>query len=80
MAKLELSTELPLEWLTVGEAASYLRVSKRTIYRWTRDGKIPAYLIGNHRNRRYRRDDLDKVPRLVDMQTFSSRKAEELND
>ena len=66
MARVELSTEGPLEWLTVGEAAHYLRVSKRTIYRWTRDGKVPAYLIGNHRNRRYRKDDLDKLPRLLD--------------
>jgi len=80
MARVELSSEVPLEWLTVGEAARYLRVSKRTIYRWTRDGKLPAYLIGNHRNRRYRREDLDKVPRLVDMQMFSSMKTEELND
>ena len=80
MARVELSPEIPLEWLTVGEAARYLRVSKRTIYRWTRDGKLPAYLIGNHRNRRYKRDDLDKVPRLVDTRMFSSRKLEEAND
>ena len=80
MEKVELSTGVLLEWLTVGEAARYLRVTKRTIYRWTRDGKLPAYLIGNHRNRRYRRDDLDKVPCLVDTQMFSSTKAEELND
>ena len=80
MVKVDLSKEVPLEWLTVGEAACYLRVSKRTIYRWTRDGKLPTYLIGNHRNRRYRRDDLDKVPRLVDTQMFSSTKPEEAND
>ena len=80
MARVKLSSEVPIEWLTVGEAARYLRVSKRTIYRWTRDGKLPAYLIGNHRNRRYRRDDLDKVPRLVDMQVFYSMKTDGLND
>ena len=80
MVKVDLSNDVPFEWLTVGEAAHYLRVSKRTIYRWTRDGKLPAYLIGNHRNRRYRRNDLDKVPRLVDTQMLSSTKAEEDND
>ena len=80
MVKIDLSEEVPLEWLTVGEAARYLRVSKRTIYRWTKNGKLPAYLIGNHRNRRYRKDDLDKVPRLVNTQMFSSTKPEEAND
>ena len=80
MVKVALSNEVPLEWLTVREAACYMRVSKRTIYRWTRDGKLPAYLIGNHRNRRYKRADLDKVPHLVDTQMFSSTKAEEADD
>jgi len=61
--KVELSMEMPLEWFTVGEAARYLRVSKRTIYKWSSDGRLPAYLIGNSRHRRYRKDDLDKVPR-----------------
>jgi len=60
--------EMPIEWLTVEEAARYLRVSKRTIYKWSRDGRLPAYLIGNRKHRRYRRDDLDRVPRLVDPQ------------
>ena len=68
MARVESFPEVPLEWLTVGEAARYLRVSKRTIYRWTKDGKLPAYMIGNHRIRRYRRDDLDKVPRPAELQ------------
>jgi excisionase family DNA binding protein len=57
--------EIPIEWFTVEEAARHLRVSKRTIYKWTKDGKLPTYLIGNHRYRRYRRDDLDKLPRLI---------------
>lgn len=68
MAKVELSMEMPIEWFTVEEAARYLRVSKRTIYKWSRHGRLPAYLIGNRRHRRYRKDDLDKVPRLADPQ------------
>ena len=60
--------KVPIEWFTVEEAAHYLRVSKRTIYKWSRNGRLPAYLIGDHRHRRYRKDDLDKVPRLAGKQ------------
>jgi len=63
-----LSMRVPIEWFTVEEAALYLRVSKRTIYKWSRNGRLPAYLIGDHRHRRYRKDDLDKVPRPADKQ------------
>ena len=55
------------EWFRVGEAAEYLRVSKRTIYRWASEGRLPTYIIGERRHRRYRKDDLDKVPRLADI-------------
>lgn len=59
----QVTDQLPTEWLTVDEAASYLRVSRRTIYRWSEAGRLPAYVIGDYRNRRYRRTDLDSVPR-----------------
>ncbi len=51
------------EWFTVGEAAEYLCVSKRTIYKLTKEGRLPAFRIGTERHRRFRREDLDKVPR-----------------
>ena len=51
------------EWFTVDEAAEYLRVSRRTIYELTRADKLPAYLLGKQRHRRFRRDDLDAVLR-----------------
>jgi excisionase family DNA binding protein len=54
------------EWFTVEEAAEYLRVSKRTIYKLTKEGRLPAFRIGQKRHRRYRKEDLDKVPRLTD--------------
>lgn len=60
--------EIPVEWFTVEEAARYLRVSKRTIYKWSREGRLSAYLIGSRRHRRYRKDDLDKVPRRAELQ------------
>jgi excisionase family DNA binding protein len=51
------------EWFTVEEAAEYLCVSKRTIYKLTKEGRLPAFRIGQERHRRFRKDDLDKVPR-----------------
>ena len=51
------------EWFTVEEAAEYLRVSKRTIYKLTEGGRLPAFRIGKERHRRFRKEDLNKVPR-----------------
>jgi len=51
------------EWFTVTEAAEYLRVSRRTIYKMTVEGRLPAFRIGRERHRRFRKEDLDKVPR-----------------
>lgn len=50
------------EWFTVEEAAEYLCVSKRTIYKLTKEGRLPAFRIGKERHRRFRKEDLDKVP------------------
>jgi len=52
------------EWFTVEEAAEYLRVSKRTIYKMTKEGRLPAFRIGRERHRRFLKEDLDKVPQL----------------
>jgi excisionase family DNA binding protein len=51
------------EWFTIEEAAEYLCVSKRTIYKLTQGGRLPAFFIGQERHRRFRKEDLDKVPR-----------------
>jgi len=51
------------EWFTVEEAAEYLCVSRRTIYKLTKEGRLPAFRIGKERHRRFRREDIDKVPR-----------------
>ena len=50
------------EWFTVEEAAEYLRVSKRTIYKFTEEGRLQSFRIGKERHRRFRKEDLDKVP------------------
>ena len=54
------------EWFTVKEAAEYLCVSKRTIYKLTQEGRLPAYRLGRERHRRFRKQDLDKVPRIAE--------------
>lgn len=54
------------EWFTVKEAAEYLCVSKRTIYKLTQKGRLPAYRLGRERHRRFRKQDLDKVPRTAE--------------
>ena len=51
------------EWFTIEEAAEYLCVSRRTIYKLTQEGRLPAFRIGRERHRRFRKEDLDKVPR-----------------
>jgi excisionase family DNA binding protein len=33
--------------LTVGEVAEYLRVSRVTVWRWCKSGKLPAFKIGH---------------------------------
>ena len=58
------------EWFTVEEAAQYLCVSKRTIYKLTKEDRLPAFRIGKERHRRFRKEDLDRVP-LPDEQSRS---------
>jgi len=46
------------EWLTLGQAASYLGVAQSTVRKWSDGGRLPAfYTPGGHR--RFRRADLD---------------------
>ena len=51
--------EAPGEWLTVAEAADYLRVSKDTIYRWAKQGKLTLYKLG--KLTRLKRSELDEL-------------------
>ena len=53
-----------IQWMTVEEAAGYLRLSRRTIYKMVQDGRLPAYRIGTQRHRRFRKDDLDNALQL----------------
>ena len=45
------------DWLTLGQAATFLGVAQSTIRKWSDQGRVPAfYTPGGHR--RYRRGDL----------------------
>ncbi len=52
------------EWYSVGEAATYLSVSKRTVQQLIRDGEMVAYRVGRGGHHRIRRGDLDSPMRL----------------
>ena len=49
------------EWLTVKEAASYLKVKPRTLLLWVRQGKVKAFALSGTKRRvwRFRTADLD---------------------
>jgi excisionase family DNA binding protein len=51
------------DWLTAGEAAAYLKVKKRSLLLWVRQGKVKAYAVSGTKRRiwRFRREDLDSA-------------------
>jgi excisionase family DNA binding protein len=46
------------EWLTLGQAATYLGVAQSTVRKWSDSGRLPAFYTPGH-HRRFRRGDLD---------------------
>ncbi|UCG83268.1 MAG: helix-turn-helix domain-containing protein [Dehalococcoidia bacterium] len=44
--------------LTVTEASHILHVHKNTLRRWTEQGILKTYRIGNRRDRRFRPEDI----------------------
>ena len=49
------------DWLTVAEAAAYLKVKPRSLLLWVRQGKIRGYALSGIKRRvwRFRAEDLD---------------------
>jgi excisionase family DNA binding protein len=49
------------EWLTVAEAAQYLKIKPRTLLLWARQGKVKAFALSGTKRRvwRFRQADLD---------------------
>ena len=52
---------MPEEWLTLDEAAAYLKVSKPTVYRLCAEGHLPFYKLAGTGARRFKRSDLDAL-------------------
>jgi excisionase family DNA binding protein len=53
---------LPMpDWLTVREAALYLKVDRTTIYRYCDLGLLPFFELKTGRGRRFKREDLDAL-------------------
>ena len=50
------------EWLTVKEAAAYLRVSRATIFNYCSSGRLPFFNLDGG-GRRFKREDLDALLR-----------------
>jgi len=48
----------PIDILTLDELSAYLRISKSTLYKLVREGKIPSQKIGRHW--RFRKETIDK--------------------
>jgi transcriptional repressor of dcmA and dcmR len=44
----------------IKEAAAFLRVSETSLRRWTNDGRLRCVRIGGRRERRFRREDLER--------------------
>lgn len=49
------------EWFTVGEAAEYLRISKRTIYKLCEEGLLVGHRTSKRGHWRFRKEELDKA-------------------
>jgi len=52
---------LPDEWLTLDEAAAYLKVSKPSVYRFCSEGRLPFFKLAGTGARRFRREDLNAL-------------------
>ena len=48
-------------WLTIPEAADYIRVTRQTIYNLINEGRLPYFEIPGVRGKRIKREDLDKL-------------------
>jgi len=48
-------------WLTLDEAAAYLKVSKPSVYRFCAEGRLRFFKLAGTGGRRFRRTDLDAL-------------------
>jgi excisionase family DNA binding protein len=52
---------IPSQWLTVAEAANYLKIKPRTLLLWVREGKVKGFALSGTKRHvwRFRKNDLD---------------------
>jgi excisionase family DNA binding protein len=64
-------------WFSVQDAAQYLGVSRPTIYRWSKEGKLPIYKIAAG-VARVKKEDIEQLlaeaKPLYDLQELSKQK------
>lgn len=55
--------EHPIEevWFDIPGTLKYLKISKSTLYECMKDGRLPFYYVKGTRQRRLKREDLDKL-------------------
>ena len=51
------------DWLTSTEAATYLKIERRTLLQWVRQGKVRAYILSGTQRHvwRFKTSDLDAM-------------------
>ena len=49
------------EFLTINEASEYLKLGRRTLYKYMDDGILPYYILKPSGRRRLKRQDLDAL-------------------
>ena len=64
-----INSELP-EWSTREQVAKYLGVTKPTLWKWSKEGKINSYKIVDSDLVRYKRDDVLQVFQKVKNQKY----------
>lgn len=53
-------TSAATEWLTIAEVCEYLKVTRATLYRWAKDGKLRLHKVGA-RTTRVKRSDVERL-------------------
>ena len=66
-AALESGTQVD-ELLTIAEVADYLKLSRRTTWRWCKTGHLPAFKVGHQW--RVAQSDLDRFIQRSNRETF----------
>lgn len=52
------------DWMRPADAARYVGVSRNTIYRWCKEGRLRYYTLDSGGGRRFRKEDLNSLFRL----------------